>query len=133
MNIQKASELTNTSIDTIRYYEKIGLIPPIKRVHGIRHFDDHDIDWIKFSRHMRQAGLSIKALSHYLTLFQAGDQTIPKRIALLKEELQKLEQQEQNIQTAAEKLKFKINNYRSHMVQAEKSLRSFDTSAQRIH
>ncbi len=51
MNISGASDATNVSADTIRYYERIGLIPPVKRkLNGIRDFTDEDVRWIIFSR-----------------------------------------------------------------------------------
>ena len=69
MNIKKVSELTGVSSDTIRYYERIGLIPPVTRnMHGVRNFQDIDIRWIEFSRHMRNAGLSVEALIEYIQL-----------------------------------------------------------------
>ena len=66
MNIKKVSELSGASADTIRYYEKIGLIPAVKRnKNGVREFDEDDLQWIIFARQMRNAGLSIDGLSHY--------------------------------------------------------------------
>lgn len=71
MNIGTASKETNVSADTIRYYERIGLIPPVKRTEsGIREFNEEDLRWIIFSRQMRNAGLSIESLIEYLSLFQ---------------------------------------------------------------
>lgn len=61
MNIKTVSKETNVSADTIRYYERVGLIPPVKRnEHGVRDFNDEDLRWIVFSRHMRDAGMSIE-------------------------------------------------------------------------
>ena len=84
MNIKKASELTGVSADTIRYYERIGLIPPVKRSEGgIREFDEDDLRWIKFSRQMRNAGISIEKLIEYLSLFREGNSTVSVRKELL--------------------------------------------------
>lgn len=75
MNIKKASEITGVSADTIRYYEKIGLIHSIKRnENGVRIFDEEDLRWIHFARAMRTAGLSIESLSQYVSMFQEGEQ-----------------------------------------------------------
>lgn len=121
MNIKKASELTGVSSDTIRYYERIGLIPPVTRnMHGVRNFQDIDIRWIEFSRHMRNAGLSVEALIEYIQLFQTGDdETIPARIEILQDQVNLLKER---MQEAHDKLVFKINNYETHMIPAEKKL-----------
>ncbi|WP_312753662.1 MerR family transcriptional regulator [Rummeliibacillus suwonensis] len=121
MNIKKASELTGVSSDTIRYYERIGLIPPVTRnMHGVRNFQDIDIRWIELSRHMRNAGLSVEALIEYIQLFQTGDdKTIPARIEILQDQVNLLKER---MQEAHDKLVFKINNYETHMIPAEKKL-----------
>lgn len=124
MNIKKASELTGVSSDTIRYYERIGLIPPVTRnMHGVRNFQDIDIRWIEFSRHMRNAGLSVEALIEYIQPFQTGDdKTIPARIEILQDQVNLLKERMQEMQEAHDKLVFKINNYETHMIPAEKKL-----------
>lgn len=96
MNIKKVSELSGVSADTIRYYEKIGLIPPVKRnKNGVREFDDDDLKWITFTRQMRNAGLSIDGLSHYLALFEEGRGTVPERKQLLAEQIAVLRRKSQ--------------------------------------
>lgn len=87
MNIKKASELSGLSADTIRYYERIGIIPPIPRTaNGIREFGERELGWLEFTKHFRDAGMSIEALAEYINLFQQGDATIPARIELLQEQ-----------------------------------------------
>ncbi|MFK4566013.1 MerR family transcriptional regulator [Enterococcus sp. UD-01] len=127
MNISKASEETQVSADTIRYYERIGLIPPVQRnENGVRNFTEEDLNWITFSRHMRSAGLSIESLIDYLTLFREGDQTIPARMELLKEQKKLLEDKIAAMQGVLERLDYKIENYDNHMVPKEKQLKNFD-------
>jgi DNA-binding transcriptional MerR regulator len=128
MNISKASEETQVSADTIRYYERIGLIPPVQRnENGVRNFTEEDLNWITFSRHMRSAGLSIESLIDYLTLFREGDQTIPARMELLKEQKRLLEDKIAAMQGVLERLDYKIENYSDHMLPKEKKLKSFDS------
>ncbi|MCA5011619.1 MULTISPECIES: MerR family transcriptional regulator [unclassified Enterococcus] len=126
MNIGTASKETNVSADTIRYYERIGLIPPVKRTEsGIREFNEEDLRWIIFSRQMRNAGLSIESLIEYLSLFQGGDHTVPACLELLNEQKIILEERVDMMQSALDRLKFKIENYDSHMVPTEKKLKKF--------
>ncbi|TSB47424.1 MerR family transcriptional regulator [Alkalicoccobacillus porphyridii] len=127
MNIKAVSEKTGVSADTIRYYERIGLIPTVKRnINGVRVFDDEDIRWIEFSRHMRDAGLSIEALIEYISLFKdSDDSTIPARLDILNGQLEDLQHRIDTMQRAVDRLKFKVHNYESHMVPTEKGLREF--------
>ncbi|CAM3255494.1 MerR family transcriptional regulator [Sporolactobacillus spathodeae] len=127
MNIKMVSKETNVSADTIRYYERIGLIPPVKRnENGVRDFDDEDLRWIAFSRCMRDAGMPIEALIEYLQLFRIGDSTIQARVDLLREQRNDLQDRIDVMQHALDRLNFKIENYQSHMVAAEKKLKPFE-------
>ena len=125
MNIREASESCQVTPETIRYYEKIGVIPAIARnAHGVRQFDEEALNWITFVRQMRTAGLPIQALITYLSLFQQGDETIEQRKALLRAQILKTEQKMQEMQTALDRLRFKLDNYETHMIPAEQRLTS---------
>lgn len=127
MNIKKVSELSGVSADTIRYYERIGLIPHVKRNdNGIRNFDEEDLRWIIFSRQMRNAGLSIESLVEYLTLFQVGNETVPARKEIIADQIAELKEKASELNTAIERLEFKLANYDEHMIPAENALRDFN-------
>ena len=124
MNIKKISELSGLSADTIRYYEKIALIPPVKRnAHGVRVFDEEDLKWIEFTSKMRKAGLSIDALSTYLALFREGSQTVPQRKQLLAEQIAALHERIATMTEAVERLEYKLEHYDDHIIPAEARLR----------
>ncbi|EAD9169184.1 MerR family transcriptional regulator [Listeria monocytogenes] len=127
MNIKEASEKSGVSADTIRYYERIGLIPPIHRnENGIRKFGAEDIRWILFSRQMRRAGLSIEALIDYLALFRKGEHTLEARAELLKEQRMELKNRIDVMQEALDRLDFKIDNYDTHLIPAQEELKDFN-------
>ncbi|WP_375179236.1 MerR family transcriptional regulator [Enterococcus rotai] len=127
MNIKKVSELSGVSADTIRYYERIGLIPPVKRTpNGIRDFDEEDLRWIVFSRQMRSAGLSIESMVNYINLFQVGDETVPVRKEIIAAQIKMLKEKASELNTAIDRLEFKLANYDEHMIPAENSLRAFN-------
>ncbi|WP_313509844.1 MerR family transcriptional regulator [Enterococcus sp.] len=124
MNIKQVSELTGVSADTIRYYEKIALIPPVKRnKNGVRTFDEEDLKWIKFTRQMRNAGLSIDGLTHYLALFSEGRQTVPERKQLLADQIAVLREKISDMTEAVERLEFKLAHYDEHILPTEERLR----------
>lgn len=123
MNIKEASSTTGVSADTIRYYERIGLIMPIERVNGIRKFNERNINQINFAKVMREAGLSIEALKDYVTLvFEDDPTTIPARKDLLGEAIKTLNEKVKEVVDARDYLQWKIDNYDSHMVPSEKKL-----------
>jgi len=91
MQISEVSKRFDLTKDTLRYYERVGLIPEIKRnSSGNRDYKEEDCNWIEFIKYMRDAGLSINTLIEYLKLYQEGDSTIKERKELLTEERDKL-------------------------------------------
>ncbi|WP_461197663.1 MerR family transcriptional regulator [Enterococcus sp. N249-2] len=132
MNIKQVSELTGVSADTIRYYEKIALIPPVKRnKNGVRTFDEEDLKWIKFTRQMRNAGLSIDGLTHYLALFSEGRQTVPERKQLLADQIAVLREKISDMTEAVERLEFKLAHYDEHILPTEERLRQREPATKR--
>lgn len=87
MTIAEVSKKYNLTQDTIRYYERIGLLPEIPRTKsGIRDFDEKSCKWIEFIKCMRAAGMPIEALIEYMNLFKQGKKTIVARKQLLIEQ-----------------------------------------------
>lgn len=112
MTIKEASQLTGVSADTLRYYERIGLIPAVPRSEsGIRNYDETSIGWINFIKCMRGAGLPIEALIKYVALCKEGDKTEASRKAILIEQRDILQQRIESLQKTLVKLNYKIDNY----------------------
>lgn len=112
MTIAEVCERFNLSHDTLRYYEKIGLIPTIqRRSSGIRDYSEEDCKWIEFIKCMRSAGLTIEFLSEYVHLFKEGDSTLDKRRALLIEQRQQLRERMTEMQITLERLDRKVERY----------------------
>lgn len=112
MKINEVSKLYNISADTLRYYERIGLIPPVTRNEsGIRDYSETDCKWVQFAKCMRGAGLSVESLIEYVALFAEGDKTRAARKELLIEERAKLMERMAQMQETLEKLNWKIDNY----------------------
>ncbi|MFT8310910.1 MAG: MerR family transcriptional regulator [Sporolactobacillus sp.] len=123
MNINEASQKTGLPKSTIRYYEKLNIIPPIKRdKNEVRTFEETDIEWLLFVKQMRGANVSIKALVHYISLFKEGEESIESRIELLTGELHKLQAHISGLQVAEHSLSEKIEKYRTHVIPTEEKL-----------
>ena len=98
MTIAQVSKKYNITQDTLRYYEKIGLLPPIPRSkNGIRDFDEQSCKWVEFVKCMRNAGLEIEILLKYISLFKQGKQTVNERKKLSEQQRDKLLLKQKNI------------------------------------
>ena len=112
MTIAEVSKKYNLTQDTIRYYEKIGLLPQIPRSkNGIRNFDEQSCRWIEFIKCMRDAGMEIEILIKYVSLFRKGKDTVSERKELLKEQKEKLLIKQKKINDTLERLNYKIKLY----------------------
>lgn len=112
MTIKQVSEKYNISADTLRYYERVKMIPPVTRTAGgIRDYQEEDLRWVELAICMRNSGLPIETLIDYLALFQQGDETIPARLELLREQMEILEEQKKNIEETMNRLSYKIEHY----------------------
>ena len=112
MTIAEVSKRYNITPDTIRYYEKIGLIPHVPRnKSGIRDFDENSCNWIEFIKCMRSAGLSIEVLTQYISLFNQGNKTAKARKELLVEQRKKLLEKREDINRTIKRLDYKIEIY----------------------
>ena len=112
MTISEVSKKYNISADTIRYYEKEGLIPTVPRnKNGIRDFDENSCGWIEFIKCMRSAGLEIETLKRYVSLFRQGTKTVKERKILLEEQPEKLLKKQEDIKATLDRLNYKIEKY----------------------
>lgn len=123
MTIAEVSKQYNISADTLRYYERIGLIPPVNRnKNGIRDYTDEDCKWVDFIKCMRSAGLPIEVLIEYVTLFRQGNSTIEARKEILIEQRGILEEKINFMTATLERLNYKIDNYDTIILSAENRL-----------
>lgn len=123
MNISEVSEKYGLSADTLRYYERIGLIPLVHRTRGgIRSYNEEDLKWIDFVKCMRSAGLPIEVLVDYIKLFEQGDMTLRERKELLLEQRHKLAAKIHIMQETLTRLDRKIEGYNGQLLKAEHDL-----------
>ncbi|OPA73627.1 MerR family transcriptional regulator [Paenibacillus selenitireducens] len=123
MLIAEVSEKFNISQNTLRYYERIGLIPRVNRnKSGIRDYTEENCRWVEFIKCMRGAGLPIEALIEYVELFQQGDETLETRKEILIEQSQQLAARIEEMKKTLERLDSKIARYEQAVVKKEKTL-----------
>ena len=112
MKITEVSKKYGVSQDTLRYYERVGVIPPVNRAKGgSRGYSEGDCKWVEQATCMRNAGLPVEVIVEYIKLYKEGDETIPARLDLLIEQRDKLLEQKAAIDEMLERLNFKISRY----------------------
>lgn len=112
MKISEVADRTGLSIPTIRFYEKSGLCPPIKRgADGKRVFSGVDIDWLTLLASLRTTGMSLSEMRAFATLYARGDDTIPARKAALLAHMQSLEDRQAELDRCRAILDRKLQRY----------------------
>ena len=120
MTIAEVCRQHDITADTLRYYEKIGLLPKIKRTSGgIRNYTEYDCGWIEFIKCMRNAGVSVESLVEYVQLFNQGDETADARKQILINERQRIANKIEELQETITRLDFKIEKYENIIIPAE--------------
>lgn len=112
MRIAEVAEEYGISADTLRYYERIGLLPRVRRnASGIRDYDEDDCMRVSFIKCMRGANVSIEALIEYMQLFEQGDATLEARKQILIEQRDAARERLERIQAGLDRLDYKIAHY----------------------
>ncbi|EGO7732018.1 MerR family transcriptional regulator [Enterococcus faecalis] len=118
MNIKQAAEMFNLTVDTLRYYERVGIIPPVSRnSSGYRDYKTKDLNWVYLVKNLRNAGLSIESLIEFSTLAQLRDKQNVEDAQkhILKEQLVELDKKLEEMQQTRELLVYKIETYEDHI------------------
>lgn len=112
MTIREVAAKTNMSTDTLRYYERIGLLPPVPRnAAGIRNYDEYFVDFINFIKKLKASGMSLEHIIDYIRLAEMGDATIQERKKLLAEARETLIEKINSLQLIAELADYQLRNY----------------------
>lgn len=124
MTIAEVSKKYGLTADTLRYYERIGLLPNVSRTPGgIRNYSNEDCNWVEYIKCMRAAGVSVETLVEYVTLFHRGAETIPARKALLLEQRQQIVARIEEMNAMLARLDWKLDGYEERMLECEKNLK----------
>ena len=130
MKISEVSEKYALSADTLRYYERVGLIPHVNRTDsGIRDYNDIDLRRVEFVKCMRSAGLPIDVLIEYVGLVQLGDQTAEARREILIEQRERLLDKIEELQKVMGILNHKIEVYDQILLKFEQNFTEAEIEA----
>lgn len=111
-SIKEVAEKFHLTTHTLRYYDKEGLLPSVKRTEsGIRRFDDTDLEWLGLVCCLKNTGMQIKEIKRFIDWCVEGNETLPQRIELLCEHRRQVEEQIAELNRNLEKIDWKINYY----------------------
>jgi DNA-binding transcriptional MerR regulator len=114
LTIGQVAQRTGLSVDTLRYYERIGLTPHVARNSaGRRRYSELDVAFLEFARHMRATGMSLEMLSRYVALMKRGIHTVPERLAMLESHAADVEARLRALQLSLDFLRLTISLYRA--------------------
>lgn len=123
MRIAEVAQQFDISADTLRYYERIGLLRPVARnASGIREYGESDLARIEFIKCLRGAGVSIEALTAYMRLLDEGDGTLAERKAILEQQRGLIQQRIDEMQAGLPRLDYKIAHYEDLIVATEQKM-----------
>lgn len=110
----EVSEMYSISEHTLRYYDNIKLIPGVIRDdRGVRLFTDDAVGWMRYIISFRSTGMPIKDVRKYIELTETGNDTLPTRIEMLKNQAEKVDQQIAQLQSQREIILDKLHKYQS--------------------
>lgn len=115
MKISEVSKKYNIPADTLRYYEKLGLIDNVFKESGVRNYSEVDCLRIEFIICMKHAGLSLEDIKKFIDLNKEGDKTIPERLEILKHQKKVLTDEIKNKEKTLDYLNYKINLYKGRV------------------
>jgi DNA-binding transcriptional MerR regulator len=116
MTSQQAAHVCGLSLDTLRYYERLGLFPKprIERdSNGYRRFNTHDLTWIRFVIQLRDTGMTLEQIQIFVKLAREGDETVVQRQALLEAHVLEIDRRIEQMQAMRDAVQVKIGRYRS--------------------
>ena len=110
--IKEASKLTCTPASTLRYYDKKQLIPSLKRdENGNRLYTDNDIAWIQLINCLKNSGMALKEIKHFMNLCLQGTKTALDRKALLEKHKKAIEEKINELNCSLCTINYKIEHY----------------------
>ena len=120
MTIAEVAKKYGLTPDTLRYYERVGLLPNVRRTAGgIRNYSEEDCRWVEYIKCMRSAGVSVETLIEYVRLFHVGAETIQDRKKLLLEQREQIVARINEMNDVLAKLDWKLDGYEERMLKYE--------------
>lgn len=112
ISIKEVTEITGLPAPTLRYYEKEGLLPHVKRDDGGRRlYDEEDLSWVQFVTALRATGMPISQIQKYVYLYKEGDSTISERKQMMLQHKKEIERSMKELYLNLDKINYKLALY----------------------
>lgn len=118
MNSKQVAEMFGLSVDTLRYYERIGVIPPVARgENGYRNYQNNDLNWIFLAKSLRSAGLSIESLIEFAALAKLSEtqNVAGAQKQILVDQLKEIDKKINEMNEIRSLLQYKLDTYDEHL------------------
>lgn len=125
-SIGQVAAKTGLTVHTLRYYEKEGLLPFVRKSSsGLRMFSDNDLAWLSIIECLNETGMPLKGIKQYIDWFREGDATLPQRLEMFKQQQVKVLAQIEQFQKYLQKIDYKVRLYEEAVKQGsfEKALK----------
>lgn len=127
MNIDGVAKKFDVTKDTLRYWERVGLLPEIHRNEsGYRDYTERDLNWVFYIQALRKAGMTVEELIEFVKLYRQGEQTVEVRKKLLIDQQAELREQMKEIQKTIDYLTYKIDHFEDHTLNYEKEKLAYE-------
>lgn len=130
-SIGQVAAKTGLTVHTLRYYEKEGLLPFVRKSSsGLRMFSDNDLGWLSIIECLKKTGMPLKGIKQYIDWFREGDSTLPQRLEMFKQQQQlKVLAQIEQFQKYLQKIDYKVKLYEEavKLGSFEKAMKKFSS------
>ena len=109
--IGEISKMFQLPISTLRYYDKEGLFPHLKRVNGVRQFSESEIETLRVIDCLKKSGLEIKEIKEYMSLCSLGNTTLKQRKEIFEKQKEEVLQEMEKLQKVLSMLNYKCWYY----------------------
>jgi DNA-binding transcriptional MerR regulator len=118
LTIQQVAARTGLSTHTLRYYERVNLIPSVERAaNGHRRYSEEDLDWIEFVKCLRSTGMPISDVQRYVELQHQGDADFSERLKIVESHRHRLKAKIEELSSFLARIEGKLSHYREHVAQ----------------
>ncbi|MCI7420302.1 MAG: MerR family transcriptional regulator [Alphaproteobacteria bacterium] len=129
-SIGQVAAKTGLTVHTLRYYEKEGLLPFVRKSSsGLRMFSDNDLGWLSIIECLKKTGMPLKGIKQYIDWFREGDSTLPQRLEMFKQQQLKVLAQIEQFQKYLQKIDYKVKLYEEavKLGSFEKAMKKFSS------
>lgn len=129
-SIGQVAAKTGLTVHTLRYYEKEGLLPFVRKSSsGLRMFSDNDLGWLSIIECLKKTGMPLKGIKQYIDWFRKGDSTLPQRLEMFKQQQLKVLAQIEQFQKYLQKIDYKVKLYEEavKLGSFEKAMKKFSS------